>query len=121
MTAAFDFDRIAAELSGSYRVVCPDVAGRGDSEWLPDPMLYQLPQYLSDMVALVARLDVEQVDWLGHIRLDVPNYRAALDWAFEHGEPQYAARIAGAQLNMSSARAAHLPAHCQLCPLYTPG
>ena len=62
---ARDFDALARALSGRYRVVCPDVAGRGDSEWLADPMLYQLPQYVSDMVTLVARLDVEQVDWLG--------------------------------------------------------
>lgn len=62
---ARDFDRLAGALSASYRVVCPDVAGRGDSDWLPDPMLYQLPQYLGDMVTLIARLDVERVDWLG--------------------------------------------------------
>ena len=62
---ARDFDALAAALSGDYRVVCPDVAGRGDSEWLPDPMLYQLPQYLADMVTLIARLDVESVHWLG--------------------------------------------------------
>jgi pimeloyl-ACP methyl ester carboxylesterase len=62
---ARDFDRLAAVLGGHYRVVCPDVAGRGESEWLADPMLYQLPQYVSDMVTLIARLDVEQVHWLG--------------------------------------------------------
>jgi pimeloyl-ACP methyl ester carboxylesterase len=62
---ARDFDALAAALSNRYRVVCPDIAGRGDSEWLPDPMLYQLPQYLGDMVTLIARLDVEGVDWLG--------------------------------------------------------
>ena len=62
---ARDFDALAAALSEHYRVVCPDVAGRGDSEWLPEPMLYQLPQYLGDMVALIARLDVESVHWLG--------------------------------------------------------
>jgi pimeloyl-ACP methyl ester carboxylesterase len=62
---ARDFDALAAALSDRYRVVCPDVAGRGDSEWLADPMLYQLPQYLSDMVTLIARLDVEEVEWLG--------------------------------------------------------
>jgi len=62
---ARDFDALAAALSGSYRVVCPDVAGRGDSDWLADPMLYQLPQYLSDMVTLVARLDVDAVHWVG--------------------------------------------------------
>ncbi len=62
---ARDFDALAAALSGRYRVVCPDVAGRGASEWLADPMLYQLPQYLSDMVTLIARLDVESVHWVG--------------------------------------------------------
>ena len=62
---ARDFDSLAAALAGKYRVICPDVAGRGDSEWLTDPMLYQLPQYLSDMVTLIARLDVERVEWLG--------------------------------------------------------
>lgn len=62
---ARDFDRLAEALAGRYRVVCPDVAGRGDSDWLPDPMLYQLPQYLGDMVTLIARLDVAEVHWLG--------------------------------------------------------
>jgi pimeloyl-ACP methyl ester carboxylesterase len=46
-------------------VVCPDVAGRGDSDWLADPMLYAIPQYVADMVTLIARLDVEQVHWVG--------------------------------------------------------
>ena len=62
---ARDFENFAGALSDRYRVVCPDVAGRGDSEWLADPMLYQLPQYLSDMVTLIARLDVESVHWVG--------------------------------------------------------
>jgi pimeloyl-ACP methyl ester carboxylesterase len=48
-----------------YRVVCPDVVGRGDSGRLADPMLYAIPQYVSDMVTLIARLDVEQVHWVG--------------------------------------------------------
>jgi pimeloyl-ACP methyl ester carboxylesterase len=46
-------------------VICPDVAGRGDSDRLADPMLYATPQYLSDMVTLIARLDVEAVNWVG--------------------------------------------------------
>jgi pimeloyl-ACP methyl ester carboxylesterase len=62
---ARDFDALASAMSGEYRVVCPDVAGRGDSAWLADPMLYQLPQYVSDMVTLIARLDVESVHWVG--------------------------------------------------------
>jgi pimeloyl-ACP methyl ester carboxylesterase len=62
---ARDFDALAAALAEHYRIVCPDIAGRGDSDWLADPMLYQLPQYVSDMVTLIARLDVERVHWVG--------------------------------------------------------
>ena len=62
---ARDFDALAAAMSDKYRVVCPDVAGRGASEWLADPMLYQPPQYVADMVTLIARLDVESVHWVG--------------------------------------------------------
>lgn len=60
-----DFDALARAMSGEYRVVCPDVAGRGRSEWLADPHHYVLPQYVSDMVTLIARLNVEQLDWFG--------------------------------------------------------
>ncbi len=62
---ARDFNNLARALSDRYRVVCPDVAGRGDSDWLADPMLYANPQYVADMVTLIARLDVEQVHWVG--------------------------------------------------------
>jgi pimeloyl-ACP methyl ester carboxylesterase len=60
-----DFDVLALALSDKYRIICPDVVGRGQSDWLPNPQLYQIPQYVSDMVTLLARLDVEKVDWLG--------------------------------------------------------
>ncbi len=60
-----DFERLARELASHYRVVCPDLAGRGDSDWLPDASLYAPPQYMSDLVTLVARLDVAQVHWVG--------------------------------------------------------
>ncbi|ACC70743.1 alpha/beta hydrolase [Paraburkholderia phymatum] len=60
-----DFDRLAAALSSVYRVVCPDVVGRGLSSWLANPAYYGIPQYVGDMVTLVARLGVESVDWFG--------------------------------------------------------
>jgi pimeloyl-ACP methyl ester carboxylesterase len=60
-----DFDFLAQALAAEYRVVCPDVVGRGMSDWLRDPRHYAIPQYAQDMVALLARLDVESVDWLG--------------------------------------------------------
>lgn len=62
---ARDFDVFARAMADRYRVICPDVAGRGHSDWLADPMAYQIPQYVSDMVTLIARLDVEKVDWVG--------------------------------------------------------
>jgi pimeloyl-ACP methyl ester carboxylesterase len=60
-----DFDTLAQALCGRFRVVCPDVVGRGQSDWLADPMGYQTPQYVADMVTLIARLDVREVRWVG--------------------------------------------------------
>ncbi len=60
-----DFDRLARTMAAEYRVVCPDVVGRGRSDTLRDPMHYVVPQYVADMVTLIARLRVEQVDWVG--------------------------------------------------------
>lgn len=64
-----DFDVLARELSRHARVVCPDVVGRGQSEWLADPMGYQIPQYGADMVALLAQLHqqapIATLDWVG--------------------------------------------------------
>ena len=60
-----DFDNMARDLSHDYRVVCPDVVGRGRSDRLIDPQYYQLPQYVSDMVTLIARLDADTVHWFG--------------------------------------------------------
>jgi pimeloyl-ACP methyl ester carboxylesterase len=60
-----DFDTLAAAMSDRCRVVCPDVVGRGVSDRLADPMGYVVPQYVADMVTLLARLDAQQVDWVG--------------------------------------------------------
>lgn len=60
-----DFDALATRLSARWRVVCPDMIGRGRSDRVADPQLYALPQYLADCVTLVARLDVERVAWVG--------------------------------------------------------
>ncbi|NDP57838.1 MAG: alpha/beta hydrolase [Oxalobacteraceae bacterium] len=60
-----DFDQLAAALSDTWRVVCPDIVGRGRSGRLLDPRNYQLPQYVADIVTLLARLDAGTVDWFG--------------------------------------------------------
>lgn len=64
-----DFDVLAqalmAKAGGNIRVVCPDVVGRGQSDWLADPMGYQLPTYAADMLALLAHLKPRTLDWVG--------------------------------------------------------
>ena len=62
---ARDFDFLAAALADQYRVVCVDIVGRGQSDWLSDPSGYTVQHYVADMVTLLARLDVPQVDWVG--------------------------------------------------------
>ena len=68
-----DFDMLAqaieARAGGDVRVVCPDVVGRGHSDWLREPAFYQVPFYAADMVTLVDRLHAEQpvatLDYVG--------------------------------------------------------
>jgi pimeloyl-ACP methyl ester carboxylesterase len=59
----------AADHSGGIRIVCPDVAGRGESDWLKDPMGYEVPAYAADMLALISQLhhqaSISRLDWVG--------------------------------------------------------
>ena len=60
-----DFDALAGTLADRFRVVCPDMPGRGDSEWLPDPNDYTFPTYLTTLTALLAHAGVERCAWVG--------------------------------------------------------
>lgn len=60
-----DFDALARVLAADYRVICPDVVGRGHSQWLSHKQDYGYPLYLSDMAALLARTGADRVDWIG--------------------------------------------------------
>jgi pimeloyl-ACP methyl ester carboxylesterase len=60
-----DFDDIARALSADYRVLCPDVPGRGKSEWLTHKEDYAYPVYCADLAALIARSGAQTVDWIG--------------------------------------------------------
>jgi pimeloyl-ACP methyl ester carboxylesterase len=72
-----DFDRLAQAMVLSspvpVQVICPDVVGRGQSEWLQNPALYQIPQYAADMLALLGQIQatlgpdrpVQALDWVG--------------------------------------------------------
>ena len=59
-----DFDRLAAALATDFRVICPDLPGRGHSGWLSDPQLYQVPAYITALSHLLATLD-RPVHWVG--------------------------------------------------------
>lgn len=60
------FDALANDLAiAGFRVICPDVTGRGLSDRMNRPEQYGYPQYLIDMVNLLSRLDVTEVDWIG--------------------------------------------------------
>lgn len=67
-----DFDALAAALSENYQVICPDVVGRGHSDWLAEPAGYQVFTYASDMVVLLQHLRQQvgaaspmDIDWVG--------------------------------------------------------
>src|SRR2546428_6999498 len=60
-----DFDFLAAALTPECRVVCMDVAGRGESEWLEDKSYYSFATYQSDAAAMLARASASRIDWVG--------------------------------------------------------
>lgn len=60
-----DFDVLAARLASHFRVICPDVVGRGRSDWLSNPNFYVIPQYVADMLVLLRQLNIASVAWLG--------------------------------------------------------
>lgn len=68
-----DFDVLAQALveraGGALRVICPDVVGRGRSDWLKEPMGYQIPAYAADMLGLLAQVHgqapIATLDWVG--------------------------------------------------------
>ena len=64
-----DFDALARAMCDEYRVVCPDIVGRGRSGRLRDAAYYTVPQYVGDMVTLIARVTrpgaADTVHWFG--------------------------------------------------------
>ncbi|WP_170386298.1 alpha/beta fold hydrolase [Ruegeria atlantica] len=62
---AHDYDPLAARLAVTHRVICPDLPGRGQSDWLNDPSDYHLLQYNMDMTVLLSRFGYSSIDWVG--------------------------------------------------------
>ena len=60
-----DFDFLAAAMEQDYRVICPDVVGRGQSDWLADKADYTYPLYVNDLAMLLARVNAKRIDWVG--------------------------------------------------------
>ena len=63
-----DFDFLAQSLAGDFRVICPDMPGRGESDWLRGKSDYGYPLYLADLTALIARVTANgasKVSWVG--------------------------------------------------------
>ena len=61
-----DFDYLAAMLQrDGRRVACPDIVGRGQSDWLVDKRHYTFATYCADFTAMLARLNGEAFDWIG--------------------------------------------------------
>ncbi len=62
---ARDFEDLAARLGGRWRVLCPEMRGRGDSDYAKDPMTYQPLQYLQDVEALLAQEGIDRFVSIG--------------------------------------------------------
>ncbi|MEM8950495.1 MAG: alpha/beta hydrolase [Pseudomonadota bacterium] len=60
-----DFDALASAIADKAFVICPDVVGRGRSDWLDDPSGYDVPTYAGHMLQLIQHLGVAEVDWIG--------------------------------------------------------
>lgn len=60
-----DFDALAHALSAEYRVLCPDMPGRGKSDWLVDPSGYNNGAYVGAILFLLSQLGISQVAWIG--------------------------------------------------------
>jgi len=78
-----DFDFLAAELARECRVICPDVVGRGDSEWLADKKDYRFSTYLADAAVLLARVTAPRRSVLSGLFGRWPAFRRSakrIDW-----------------------------------------
>ncbi|MBI1889075.1 MAG: alpha/beta hydrolase [Burkholderiales bacterium] len=59
------FDWFAKACEDHYRVICPDVVGRGKSDWV-EFQHYWYDQYIPDAAALLARVaGTDKVNWVG--------------------------------------------------------
>ena len=55
---ARDFEGLAAHLAGDWRVICPEMRGRGDSAYARDSATYNPLQYIEDLAELFAQAGI---------------------------------------------------------------
>jgi pimeloyl-ACP methyl ester carboxylesterase len=60
-----DFDLLARALGDRYRVITPDIIGRGDSDYATDVSRYNNENYVRDLRELIEALGLESYDYLG--------------------------------------------------------
>lgn len=60
-----DFEDLAPHLAARYRVIVPDVRGRGLSQRDPDPSNYKMSVYLRDLELLLQGLGADHVSIIG--------------------------------------------------------
>ena len=48
-----------------YYVIAPDIVGRGNSDYLKDPMCYDIPFYIADIFNLIKTLGLTNIHWIG--------------------------------------------------------
>lgn len=58
---ARDFASVAERLAGTWRVICVDLRGRGESGYAPDPLSYAPPTYMQDIQALIETLAISRI------------------------------------------------------------
>ncbi|MDX2223764.1 MAG: alpha/beta hydrolase [Rhodospirillaceae bacterium] len=62
---ARDFETVAPHLAARYRVLCVSLRGRGPSDYAKDPMSYQPPTYVRDMMALFKHFGLKRAALVG--------------------------------------------------------
>ena len=60
-----DFSTIAASLGQNHRVICPDLRGRGNSEYDSNPEHYQIEFYVQDIMQLLSHEGIDEYAIVG--------------------------------------------------------
>ncbi len=87
---ARDFSHVAQQLAGEWRVICPDLRGRGDSAYAKDSATYNPMQYADDLRLLLEQEGIERFVAFG------TSLGGLLTMIFAMTEPD---RLAGVMLN----------------------